>query len=231
MTVDTAVHYPLARARRAAPRPVSVLQVIRRTAGHRAIGRFDGRPLGTGRPRASAHRHPVEARVTDRRRVTCIGVEIRSTSLGIHPRADDGASATCLATASSPRLPAPPTVRRSPTSSALINADVEPDADADGYGDETQDNCAGAANAAQADTDHDGAGDACDPDDDADGVPDTTDACRRPSGRPAAGLPAAASPPSTARRPCASGRRWPAPPIGPSFRIELDVADDAVPRP
>lgn len=57
-----------------------------------------------------------------------------------------------------------------------LNADVEPDVDSDGYGDESQDNCAGTSNPSQADNDRDGKGDACDPDDDGDGVPDTEDA-------------------------------------------------------
>ncbi len=43
-----------------------------------------------------------------------------------------------------------------------FNADVEPDADGDGFGDETQDNCPGVANPSQADADGDGRGDACD---------------------------------------------------------------------
>ena len=59
----------------------------------------------------------------------------------------------------------------------LVNADIEADADTDGYGDETQDNCAGAANAGQENNDGDAEGDACDADDDNDTIADATDAC------------------------------------------------------
>lgn len=53
-----------------------------------------------------------------------------------------------------------------------LNADVEPDADGDGWGDETQDACPGLASQDQSDHDRDGRGDACDPDDDDDGLSD-----------------------------------------------------------
>ncbi len=87
-----------------------------------------------------------------------------------------------------------------------VSATVEPDADGDGFGDETQDscpsdastqgacppagdadadgvpngsdNCPNAANADQANFDGDAQGDACDPDDDNDGVPDASDNCQ-----------------------------------------------------
>jgi Ca2+-binding RTX toxin-like protein len=72
-----------------------------------------------------------------------------------------------------------------------VAATLEPDADGDGLGDETQDpdddndgapdttdNCGALPNPDQADSDGDGQGDACDGDDDADGVPDGADNCR-----------------------------------------------------
>jgi Ca2+-binding RTX toxin-like protein len=59
---------------------------------------------------------------------------------------------------------------------ALINGDVEADADADGYGDDTQDNCPGLANPDQADRNNNHRGDVCD-DTDGDGRVDTSDNC------------------------------------------------------
>ena len=53
---------------------------------------------------------------------------------------------------------------------------VEPDADVDGWGDESQDNCRGLANPSQANADADGSGDACDVDDDNDSALDSEDA-------------------------------------------------------
>jgi hypothetical protein len=44
-----------------------------------------------------------------------------------------------------------------------VSAVLEPDADNDGFGDETQDNCPAIANPGQADADADGIGDDCDP--------------------------------------------------------------------
>ncbi len=65
-----------------------------------------------------------------------------------------------------------------PLSAAQIDAlDVVPPGDSDGDGrDDDFDNCPNAANAGQANADHDGQGDVCDPDDDNDGVVDTLDA-------------------------------------------------------
>ncbi|HEX5622122.1 MAG TPA: Ig-like domain-containing protein [Solirubrobacteraceae bacterium] len=97
-----------------------------------------------------------------------------------------------------------------------VNADIEPDADGDVFGDETQDNCVGVANGDQADRDHDGRGDACDV------CPDTFGA--QPNGCP---VPASPPPPPPNRAPTV---RFRAPlagtAIGSSFRIVLDVADD-----
>ena len=69
-----------------------------------------------------------------------------------------------------------------------LEATIEPDADGDGFGDETQDsdddgdgvadaadNCPGTASGDQADLDSDGQGDACDGDDDGDGLPDSVE--------------------------------------------------------
>ncbi len=60
---------------------------------------------------------------------------------------------------------------------ANVTAVLEPDADGDGYGDESQDNCAGVANAGQEDGDGDGQGNACDFDADNDLVLDQADNC------------------------------------------------------
>jgi hypothetical protein len=57
-----------------------------------------------------------------------------------------------------------------------VAARLEPDADGDGFGDESQDNCPAAANPDQADFNHDGTGDACQ-DSDGDGVLDKPDNC------------------------------------------------------
>jgi hypothetical protein len=97
----------------------------------------------------------------------------------------------------------------------LLNADVEPDADHDVFGDETQDNCVGVANPDQANRDHDAVGDAC-------------DACPDSAGTAANGCPVVASPPNqppTARfRTPLTGSA-----VGPRVRIELDAADDSGP--
>jgi hypothetical protein len=65
-----------------------------------------------------------------------------------------------------------------PNTEALVQAVVEPDADSDGFGDETQDNCPSAANPTQSDTDADGTADGCDADDDNDGLSDSDEAAR-----------------------------------------------------
>lgn len=92
----------------------------------------------------------------------------------------------------------------------LLNADVEPDTDLDGFGDDTQDDCVGVANPDQADRDHDGHGDACDT------CPDSAG----PNGCPV--VPSPPNQPPTARfRTPTTGSA-----VGPTVRIELDAADD-----
>jgi Thrombospondin type 3 repeat len=59
----------------------------------------------------------------------------------------------------------------------LVQGTIEPDADGDRLGDESQDNCTGLANPDTTNTDGDALGDACDPDDDNDAVADTADNC------------------------------------------------------
>jgi hypothetical protein len=58
-------------------------------------------------------------------------------------------------------------MRRGPSTGPTPNrinasATLEPDADGDGFGDETQDNCPGTGNPGQDDVDADGIGDPCD---------------------------------------------------------------------
>jgi hypothetical protein len=59
----------------------------------------------------------------------------------------------------------------------LIQGTIEPDADGDRLGDESQDNCQGVSNPGGANNDGDALGDACDPDDDNDSVADAADNC------------------------------------------------------
>ena len=59
---------------------------------------------------------------------------------------------------------------------AMMQGEVEPDADGDGYGDQTQDNCPTIANADQKDRNGDGTGDVCG-DPDGDGIVDAADNC------------------------------------------------------
>jgi hypothetical protein len=63
------------------------------------------------------------------------------------------------------------------TCELLIQGTIEPDADGDRLGDESQDNCQGLANPDAANNDGDALGDACDPDDDNDTVADASDNC------------------------------------------------------
>jgi hypothetical protein len=124
-----------------------------------------------------------------------------------------------------PALGAAPRAPDTPAAAfeTAVDADIEPDADTDGYGDETQDNCPGVSND-QTDTDHDGQGDSCDLDDDGDGRPDGADACPRIPG-PELGCPEMPLPPNkppTARfRTPLSGTA-----VGPTVQIQLDAADD-----
>jgi hypothetical protein len=57
-----------------------------------------------------------------------------------------------------------------------VSAYIEQDADGDGWGDESQDNCPGLSNPSQMNTDGDGSGNDCDIDDDNDSVTDSDDA-------------------------------------------------------
>jgi Thrombospondin type 3 repeat/Bacterial Ig domain len=119
----------------------------------------------------------------------------------------------------------------------LVNADVEPDIDGDGNGDTTQDtdddgdgvldtadNCPVDANAGQQNADGDTLGDACDGDRDGDGVGNAADVCPAVAGPAPRGCPvtptANRAPTVRFRTPLAGTA------IGPSFRIQLDVADD-----
>jgi thrombospondin type 3 repeat protein/Big-like domain-containing protein len=146
---------------------------------------------------------------------------LKKEGLAVYLR--NGAGTTELWSPALGATPAAPSL--SGPAEVLINADIEPDGDADEYGDETQDNCVGVANPSQADLDRDGAGDACDTDDDGDGVPDATDGCDTVPGPAPGGCPIPPPPPNRAptvrfRTPLAGSA------IGPSFRIVLDVADD-----
>ena len=120
----------------------------------------------------------------------------------------------------------------------LVNADVEPDIDHDGFGDETQDtdddgdgvldtadNCPVVANAGQENADGDTLGDACDGDRDGDGVANAADVCPGVAGAAPNGCPVTPPPnraPTVRFRAPLAGTA-----IGPSFRIVLDVADDS----
>jgi hypothetical protein len=101
------------------------------------------------------------------------------------------------------------------TGELLVNADVEPDGDSDGFGDETQDTCPRIPQDVQSDRDHDGFGDAC-------------DICPDVAGAAPQGCPLGASPPPVPNRPPTARFRTPrsGTGVGPRVRIELEAADD-----
>jgi hypothetical protein len=144
-----------------------------------------------------------------------------------------------------PTLDFGPPVLPSPTglnlaAEPLVNAEVEPDIDRDGFGDDSQDsdddgdgdqdtadNCPTAANPDQENADGDTLGDACDDDRDGDGVANAADVCPTVAGPAPRGCPVTPAP--TINRPPTVRFRTPlaGTGIGPSFRIVLDVADDS----
>jgi hypothetical protein len=144
-----------------------------------------------------------------------IGLECCESAEGNYVAANTGATLDFWAPRLEEGVPMPPSGPTEPFE-PLINADIEPDADGDVAGDETQDNCIGVANFSQADRDRDGSGDACDTCPDAFGP--APDGC--PQAPPAA--PRVNAPPVV---------RFRTPTTGTAVRgaqaIELDVADDA----
>ena len=113
----------------------------------------------------------------------------------------------------------------------LVNADIKPDRDGDGFGDETQDNCGGTFNPDQNDADGDSLGDVVRSraDRDGDGFPNATDVCPTVAG-PANGCPAPPATPAPPRVNTPAIVRFATPlvgtTIGPSQLIELEVFDD-----
>ena len=105
------------------------------------------------------------------------------------------------------------------TDEVLVNATIEPDADGDGHGDTTQDNCRFILNPGQDDGDGDGVGDACDTCPSEFGA--TPSGCPAPPPPPPPASPAPKPPVARFKTPLAGTG------IGASQRIELDVADDA----
>jgi hypothetical protein len=101
------------------------------------------------------------------------------------------------------------------TGELLVNADIEPDGDSDGFGDETQDTCTRIPQDVQSDRDHDGFGDVC-------------DTCPDVAGAAPQGCPILASPPPVPNKPPTARFRTPLSGrgVGPTVRIELDAADD-----
>ena len=123
--------------------------------------------------------------------------------------------------------PIPPATLAGVAFGPAFNADIEPDADGDVHGDESQDNCPATANPGQEDANGDGVGNACDAD--GDGVPDASDACPTRTGSQADGCPA--PPPATPRVNTPPVVRFRTPASGTAVKatqaIELEVADDA----
>ena len=125
----------------------------------------------------------------------------------------------------------PPPNPMPPSWETMLNADIEPDRDGDGFGDETQDNCGGTSNPDQSDADGDGLGDACDPDADrdGDGFPNASDVCPTVAGT-ANGCPAPPATPTPPRVNTPAIVRFKTPlvgtTVGPSQLIELEVFDD-----
>ena len=109
-----------------------------------------------GQPSTFATRIPVEA--GDR-----LGLYVPAAGFPCTFASDDASDTTASATFTDPPAGRILTFGAAQPSRALnVSAILEPDADRDAFGDETQDRCVGVAS--QADRDGDGVGDACDPD-------------------------------------------------------------------
>ncbi len=99
-------------------------------------------------------------------------------SQGLLPTTTDGARSAdvaAFAPTADPPMRSPFTPSGAGGLLVNVSAVVEPDSDADGFGDDSQDNCAGIANRFQENTDLDAQGDACDADDDNDGLSDASE--------------------------------------------------------
>jgi Thrombospondin type 3 repeat/RTX calcium-binding nonapeptide repeat (4 copies) len=150
----------------------------------RVIRPFDAtqyEAVGTSSPHTSAPAGGTE--VFDTRLPVSSGDYVGVDLAGIAVWRKTGLGADASDMAWSPPLPdgdasAPDALHPDEGVEYFYNADVEPDADNDAFGDDTQDNCPGVANVRQTNTDGaaDG-GNACDPDDDNDGRPDSSDNC------------------------------------------------------